>query len=142
MPITAKLSKQFYEKLGDEVTNELVTWLNAVDDSYRREFRELFDANFGQVRAEMAQLRAEMRGEMSVFRSELRGEMSQLRAEVRGEMSLVRGDMSQLRTELRADVKNRVGEAEKRLVGWTFKLWLGQVAVTIGVILAARAIWG
>ena len=108
-----------------------MTWLNAVDDSYRREFRELFDANFGPVRAEMAQLRAEMRGEMS-----------QLRAEVRGEMSLLRGETSQLRTELRADVKNRVGEAEKRLVGWMFKLWLGQVAVTIGVILAARAIWG
>jgi hypothetical protein len=119
MPITAKLSRQFYEKLGDEVTNELVTWLNAVDDSYRREFRDLFDANFGQVRAEMAQLRAEMRGEMS----------------------MLRGEMSQLRSELRADVRARVGEAEKRLIGWTFKLWVGQVAVTIGVILAARAIW-
>jgi hypothetical protein len=119
MPITAKLSRQFYEKLGDEVTNELVTWLNAVDDSYRREFRDLFDANFGQVRAEMAQLRAEMRGEMS----------------------MLRGELSQLRAELRADVKARVGEAEKRLIGWMFTLWVGQVAVTIGVILAARAIW-
>jgi hypothetical protein len=148
MPITAKLSRQFYEKLGDEVTNELVTWLNAVDDSYRQEFRELFDANFGQVRAEMAQLRAEMRGEMSRLRAEMLSEMSLLRAEVRtemaqvrGEMSLLRGEMSQLRTELRGDVKNKVGEAEKRLVGWMFKLWIGQVAVTIGVILAARAIW-
>ena len=126
MPITAKLSRQFYEKLGDEVTNELVTWLNAVDDSYRQEFRDLFDANFGQVRAEMAQLR---------------GEMSQLRAEVRGEMTILRTEMSQLRSELRADVRARVGEAEKRLMGWMFKLWVGQVAVTVGVILAARAIW-
>jgi hypothetical protein len=125
MPITAKLSRQFYEKLGDEVTNELVTWLNAVDDSYRREFRDLFDANFGQVRAEMAQLR---------------GEMSQLRAEMRGEMAMLRGEMSQLRSEMRADVRTRVGEAEKRLMAWMFRLWVGQVAVTIGVILAARAI--
>ncbi len=148
MPITAKLSRQFYEKLGDEVTNELVTWLNAVDDSYRREFRDLFDANFGQVRAEMAQFRAEMsefraemRAEMSEFRGEMRGEMSELRDEMRGEMTVLRGEMSQLRTELRADVRARVGEAEKRLMGWMFKLWVGQVAVTIGVILAARAIW-
>ena len=51
MPITAKLSRKFYEKLGDEVTNELVSWLNAVDDSYRQEFRELFEVNFGRVEA-------------------------------------------------------------------------------------------
>ena len=28
MPVTARLSKQFYERLGDEATNELVNWLN------------------------------------------------------------------------------------------------------------------
>lgn len=30
MPITAKLSRRFYETLGDEVANEMVDWLNAV----------------------------------------------------------------------------------------------------------------
>ena len=27
MPITAKLSRKFYETFGDELTNELVEWL-------------------------------------------------------------------------------------------------------------------
>ena len=63
MPITAKLSRQFYEKLGDEVANELVTWLNAVDQSYRDEFRDLFEANFGRVEARLAQQTVELRAE-------------------------------------------------------------------------------
>ncbi len=75
MPITAKLSRQFYEKLGDEVANELVTWLNAVDQSYRDEFRELFEANFGRVEARLAQQAAEMRAELRVGLAEVRGDV-------------------------------------------------------------------
>src|SRR2546428_10219876 len=31
MPVTAKLSRAFYDRFGDELTNELVEWLNQVD---------------------------------------------------------------------------------------------------------------
>ena len=64
MPVTAKLSRKFYEKLGDEVTEELVNWLNAVDSSYREEFRQLFEAHFGRLEARLAQQAAELRAEM------------------------------------------------------------------------------
>ena len=64
MPITARLSRRFYEKLGDEVTNELVDWLNAVDQSYRQEFRDLFEANFSRLDARLAQQSAELRAEL------------------------------------------------------------------------------
>jgi hypothetical protein len=60
MPITAKLSNKFYEKLGDDVANELVEWLNLVDTSYRQEFRELFEANFGRVDARLAAIERRM----------------------------------------------------------------------------------
>ncbi len=63
MPITAKLSRQFYEKLGDEVANELVSWFNAVDEGYRAEFRDLFSAHFGRFEARLAQQTAELRAE-------------------------------------------------------------------------------
>jgi hypothetical protein len=53
MPITAKLSRKFYDKLGDDVANELVEWLNAVDTSYRQEFKDLFEANFGRMEARL-----------------------------------------------------------------------------------------
>ena len=71
MPITAKLSRQFYDKLGDEVANELVNWLNVVDTSYRDEFRELFEANFGRLEARVGQQLAEMRSEMARMETRL-----------------------------------------------------------------------
>ncbi|MCR4340567.1 MAG: hypothetical protein NUW01_11870 [Gemmatimonadaceae bacterium] len=51
MPVTAKLSSRFYEKLGDDVTNELVTWLNAVDAEFRNDLREAND-HLGNDRAD------------------------------------------------------------------------------------------
>ncbi|OGT93991.1 MAG: hypothetical protein A2083_05190 [Gemmatimonadetes bacterium GWC2_71_9] len=138
MPITAKLSRQFYEKLGDEVTNELVTWLNAVDESYRAEFRDLFGANFGQVRAEMAALRSELRADMALLRSELRGEMDSLRAELRGEMDSlraeVRGEMVSVHAELAAldhSVEKRLAAQKTELLFWMFLFWIG----TVGALL-------
>ena len=35
MPVTAKLSLLFYEKLGEQVATELVDWFNSVDATYR-----------------------------------------------------------------------------------------------------------
>lgn len=60
MPVTAKLSRKFYETFGDEITNELVEWLNQVDDTFRIDLRELNDANFarfeGKLEAGLARL--------------------------------------------------------------------------------------
>ena len=55
MPVTAKFSKRFYDKLGHEVADELVDWLNTVDASYRSEFRELFEVHFGRFDAKLEQ---------------------------------------------------------------------------------------
>jgi hypothetical protein len=71
MPVTARLSRKFYEKLGDDVANELVNWLNAVDLSYRQEFRDLFETNFGRFEARLAQQTAELRSEMSRMETRL-----------------------------------------------------------------------
>ena len=53
MPVTAKLSRKFYEKLGDDVTNELVEWFNAVDATYRNDLRELNDLNWARFEAKL-----------------------------------------------------------------------------------------
>ncbi len=68
MPVTAKLSGEFYERFGDRVANELVEWMNSVDAAYRQEFRDLFEANFGRFEARLQQGLAELRGE---FKAEL-----------------------------------------------------------------------
>ena len=57
MPVTAKLSRRFYEKFGDEIVNELVEWLNQVDLSYRSELRETNELNFARFDSKQEQLR-------------------------------------------------------------------------------------
>jgi hypothetical protein len=55
MPGTGRLSKQFYDRLGDAVTNELVDWLNQVDAAYRSDLRELNELNFARFDGKLEQ---------------------------------------------------------------------------------------
>src|SRR5919204_5449803 len=64
VPVTAKLSRKFYEKLGDDVANELVEWFNSVDATYRSDLRELNELNFARFDAKVEQRIAELRAEM------------------------------------------------------------------------------
>jgi len=66
MPVTAKLSRGFYEKLGDELANELVEWFNQVDATYRTDLRELNELNFARFDAKLEQRVAELRAEIRV----------------------------------------------------------------------------
>src|SRR6266566_3418551 len=60
MPVTARLSKRFYEVLGEDVANELVEWFNAVDATYRAELRDLNELNFGRFDAKLEQRLVEL----------------------------------------------------------------------------------
>ena len=59
MPVTAKLSKLFYERLGEPIANELVDWFNAVDATHRSDLREVNALNFAQFDAKLEQRFAE-----------------------------------------------------------------------------------
>jgi len=65
MPVTAKLSRKFYEKLGEDVTNELVDMLNSVDATYRAELRELNEQNFARFDANIGQRLAELESRLT-----------------------------------------------------------------------------
>ena len=75
VPVTAKLSRRFYERLGDDIANELVDWFNAVDATYRAALRETNEANFARFDAKLeqrlAELRAEVRGELAGLKVDL-----------------------------------------------------------------------
>ena len=60
MPVTAKLSRKFYEKFGDDVANELVEWFNMVDATYRSDLRELNELNFARFNAKLEQRLAQL----------------------------------------------------------------------------------
>src|SRR6266850_4879531 len=59
VPVTARLSKRFYDVFGEEIANELVNWFNQVDDTYRGDLRELNELNFARFDAKLEQRLAE-----------------------------------------------------------------------------------
>jgi len=112
MPVTARLSKRFYEALGEDVANELVDWFNAVDATYKADLRDLIEVQAQRFDAKLRQGLAETR-------AELRGEIAQLRTEMHAGFAQTRTEMANLRAEL---------------IKWMFLFWLGTVAATLAGI--------
>ncbi|MGH7526623.1 MAG: hypothetical protein ACREMX_07950 [Gemmatimonadales bacterium] len=79
VPVTAKLSKRFYDVLGEDVANELVDWFNAVDLTYRSDLRGLNELNFARFDAKLEQRLAELRAELQ---TEFRTGLQALRADL------------------------------------------------------------
>ena len=119
MPVTAKLSKKFYDTLGDEVTNELVAWLNAVDESYRTEFRDLFAANFGRLEAEMRALEARVEAKLE----KLHGHVDERFLVLETHMAAF---------EARIDA--RLGRFEARMLRWMLVFWAGTMGTVIALL--------
>ena len=65
MPVIARLSKQFYDRFGEQVTNELVDWFNQVDATYKADLRELNELNFARFDAKMDQQVERLRSEFN-----------------------------------------------------------------------------
>src|SRR5438552_1227445 len=74
MPV-AKLSREFYEKFGDKLTDELVNCLNAIEASYRAELRELFDAHFGRFEEKLERRLLDTKAELGIKIEQLRVEL-------------------------------------------------------------------
>src|SRR5436190_7032435 len=127
MPVTARLSRKFYERFGDDLTNELVEWFNQVDTTYRSEFRDLFDVNFARFDAKLEQRIAELRGE-------LRTELGELRAELHTELGELRGDLTGKVVGLRAELESKLSAFETRIVRWMFLFWVGTVGTLIALL--------
>lgn len=82
MPITARLSRKFYDKLGDDVADELEEWFNAVDISYWQEFKDLFAANFATLKADMAALEARIAGRMDSLEARVERKLEAMKSEL------------------------------------------------------------
>ena len=70
MPVTARLSKRFYDVFGEEIATELVDWFNTVDATYRADLRELNEINFARFDAKLEQRLAEVKAELKTDMAE------------------------------------------------------------------------
>ena len=91
MPVTAKLSKAFYDRFGEEIVSELVEWFNLVDTTYRGDLRELNEINFARFDAKleqrMVQLEAKLEQRMVQLEAKLEQRMVQLEAKLDRKMA-------------------------------------------------------
>lgn len=122
MPVTARLSSRFYEKMGDEATAELVNWLNDVDAEFRAQLRDSNDRNWDRFRADMNTLRAELRAEIAGLGADLRAEMASMKAELRSEIQS--GDAA-IRAELHSELRLQLR--------WMFGFWATTLLAIAGL---------
>ena len=113
MPVTAKLSKRFYDVLGEDVANELVDWFNAVDLTYRADLRELNELNFARFDAKLEQRLAELRSEL-------------------------RQEMAEMRSELQIEFRTGLHSLRADLLRWMFGFWATTLLTLAGLMIALR----
>ena len=127
MPVTAKLSRKFYERFGDEIADELVDWFNAVDLTYQTQLKEINELNWERFKAALQAESAAIRGEL---RGELRSGLAGVEGSLRTEMA-----------EMRAGVRTEMAEIRADLLKWMFVYWAGTV-VTLGGLIVGMAMFG
>ena len=71
MPVTAKLSRKFYDRLGDDVADELVDWFNAVDATYKSDLKEINDLNWQRMETRFKYMEAHLDSRIDRLRADL-----------------------------------------------------------------------
>jgi len=135
VPVTAKLSRKFYETLGDDIANELVEWFNQVDATYRADLLQINELNFSRFDAKLeqriAQLDAKWDRKWNQFEAKLEKRLAQL--EVKFEQRLaefkleVLGQLSQFRTDMEQRFEQLDSKWSDRLAGLDSR-WTGRLA--------------
>lgn len=142
MPVTAKLSRKFYETFGDDVVNELVEWLNQVDATYRLELREINELNFARFDAKLeqriAELRAELGQRIAELRADLRTEFERRFTALEAKLEQRTAELQQGTAVLEGRLLARISLSEARLVRWMFAFWAASVATSIALIQLTR----
>ncbi len=133
MPVTARLSKRFYDTFGDEIANDLVEWFNQVDATYRQELREHNDLNWGRVEARISQGEARMEARLGQVESRMAEMETRLRSEFQQGLTALEARTHQELTGLRADMDVNLERLRADLVKWLFLFWVGTSLTVIGL---------
>src|SRR5205823_4735741 len=140
MPVTAKLSRKFYDTFGDEIATELVEWFNQVDATYRGDLRELNELNFGRFDAKLEQRVAELDAKIEQRVAELDARIeqryAQLDAKIEQRYAQLDAKVDQRMAELRKDL----ADMKSDLVRWMFMFWAPTALGVVGTALSVVAL--
>jgi len=129
MPVTAKLSRKFYETFGDEIANELVEWFNQVDATYRADLRELNELNFSRFDAKLEQRIAESDAKWD-------RRMAELDAKWEGRFTQLDAKLEQRMAELRGEFRGELRDLKAELIKWMFIFVAGGTLTVLSVMIA------
>jgi len=118
MPVTARLSLRFYEKLGEDVANELVEWFNSVDATYRSDLRELNELNFARFDAKVEQ------------------RIGVLEARVDQRIGALEAKLEILEARLVQRIESRIGSVRHDMLRWMLASWSSMMLVLLGTLFA------
>ena len=135
MPVTARLSKRFYDVFGEEIATELVDWFNAVDATYRADLRELNELNFARFDAKLEQrlatLDAAWQGRWTELDAKLEQRLAELNAKWGGRWTQLDAKLVQRLAELRVELVKELAGVKSGLK-WMLAFWAPTALAVIG----------
>ncbi len=135
MPVTARLSKRFYDVFGEEIATELVDWFNAVDATYRADLRELNELNFFRFDAKLEQrlatLDAAWQGRWTELDAKLEQRLAELDAKWGGRWTQLDAKLVQRLAELRVELVKELAGVKSGLK-WMLAFWAPTALAVIG----------
>ncbi|MEX2156191.1 MAG: hypothetical protein WD773_05070 [Gemmatimonadales bacterium] len=121
--MTLKLSRKFYEALGEDVTNEFVDALNSVDAAYRSDLRDIIDQRFTQLK------------------TELDARFTQFETKVEARLTTLHADLDIKWTErwtaLDAKFDRNLERLKSELLRWMFGFWVSTL-IGLGALFLRR----
>ncbi len=128
MPV-AKLSREFYDRFGDKVTDELVNCLNSIEASYRAEIKDLFAAHFGRFEEKLERRLAETTAHLRRFEEKLGRRL----AETAADLGRFEEKLERRLAETQAELRVEIHSVKADLIKWTFVFWAPVALAVIGL---------
>jgi ABC-type phosphate transport system auxiliary subunit len=140
MPVTAKLSRHFYERLGDDVANELVEWFNQVDATYRGDLRELNELNFARFDAKLEQRVVQLEAKVDQRMTQLDAKIDQRTAELDAKIDQRTAALDTKIDRRAAELDTKIEQLRTAMAGmksdllrWMFLFWATTLAGLVGL---------
>ncbi len=112
MPLTLRLSQQFYDRLGTEVVNELVDVLNSADAAYRSDLYQVNELNFVRFDARLEQRLAEfetrVERRISAFEAGIERRLAEFETKVERRLAQFEATIERRMSEFEAKVERRL----------------------------------
>lgn len=133
MPVTARLSKAFYDRFGDDIVDELVEWLNQVDATYRSDLRELNELNFARFDAKLEQRLASLDAKIDLRIAEVDRRMAATEARLDKRITEVEATLGARISESQSTMSLAMQREFKEQNRMHYLAWAIQIAAIVGL---------